>query len=221
MRILRFFLVALFLPCYASAQLVGGGFKPGYYYDLNGVKNEGYINQKPSSFSRSSKADNAILFKPGKSGSRQLVYAHNMLSYVVGQDSFAVVTLPSSINNTRYRIDFAKVLFDEKVKVYLIQEKLSPSFGLSAGNRGAMPSINFSNYRTKIYLFGSNGNSVEVMDKKNYRDVLAVVFRDNPLFLNRLNNNQVDYDEIENLSKEYDGQRQEKLKANPGQSLSQ
>ncbi len=203
MRFFLFFFIAVFSAGHSVAQIIGGDFKPGYYYDLDGIKNEGYINQKPSSLSRSAKSDNAILFKSGKSSKKHLVYAGNIQSYVVDADSFAVVTLPSSVNGTRYRIDFAKVLFDEKVKVFLIDEKTSPSFGLSAGNRGAMPSINISNFARKIYLFGNSGNSVELMDKKNYKDVLTSVLAAYPDLVDKVNSSQTDYDDIEALSKEY------------------
>ncbi len=211
MRFLLFLFLTVFFTDYSIAQIVGGSFKPGYYYDLDGVKNDGYINQKPSSLSRSAKTDNAILFKSGKSSRKRLVYAGNIQSYVVDADSFAVVTLPASMRDVRYRIDFAKVLFDEKVKVFLIDEKVSPSFGLSAGNRGAMPSINLSDFGRKIYLFGSSGNSVEVMDKKNYREVLSSALAAYPDLVDKVNSGQMGYDDIERLSKEYLGKRSSKL----------
>lgn len=207
MRLFLFFLAAACFSVTARAQIVGGGFKPGYYYDSKGEKHEGYINPRPSSLSRSSKAENAFLFRSGKSSKKHLVYAGEVQSYVTDADSFAVVALPASVHDTRYRVDFAKVLFDEKIKVYLIEEKLSPSFGLSAGNRGAMPSINFSNYRTKIYLYGGSGNSVEVMDKKNYQYILPSVLAAYPDLSEKVKNSQIDYDEIEMLSEEYFNKR--------------
>lgn len=203
MRSFLFLFAGVFLTGYVNAQIIGGGFKPGCYYDINGVKNEGYINQKPSALSRSSKPDNAILFKSTKNGKKHLVYARDIQSYVVNADSFAVVTIPSSVNEARYRVDFAKVLFDEKTKVFLIEEKASPSLGLSAGSRGAMPSINFSNFGATLYLYGSNGNSTEVMDKKNYKYILASVLSGYPDLLDRINNNQIDYDEVKMLSDDY------------------
>ena len=203
MRFLLLLVTACFVASYADAQLIGGGFKPGYYYDSKGIKVEGFINQKPSSLSRSNKASNAILFKSSKDSKKELVYAVDMQSYVVDADSFAVVTLPASIHDTRYRIGFAKVLFDEKTKVYLIEEKASPSFGLSAGNRGAMPSVNFSNYRTKVYLFGENGNTVELMDKKNFHEVLSSVLSAYPELRDKVNSNEVKFEDIERLSEEY------------------
>ena len=202
MRYVSFLLVLLFFASSGMAQIIGGSFKKGYYYDLDGQKIEGFINQKPSVVGRASKAEKAILFKSTKDAEKQLVYASDIQSYVVAADSFAVIT-PPAVLRSRYQLDFARVLFDEDEKVFLIEEKASPAFGIGAGTGGVMPSVSISNAKTRIYMYGTTGDSLGLLDRRNFKEVLSSILKDYPDLLNKLNNKKTGFEDIESLSEEY------------------
>jgi len=113
------FAFSLILILTAHAQMFGGKFEQGYYYDINGQKVEGLINDNTSGKGPVPN-EGYIVFKENDKAEKQKLSASMIHGFVVGVDSFIVARAPRLGGWSKYDLDFLRVVINDSTKLYTI-----------------------------------------------------------------------------------------------------
>ena len=118
-------LIAIFLVCssvsFSQGMISLEKFEPGHYYDSAGNKVTGLLKFKygGSAFSSKKDGDCELLFRAEKGEKRQKFNTREIRSFVIGNDSFAIVKNFDLNAFVYYPQDFAKVIESGKINLYL------------------------------------------------------------------------------------------------------
>lgn len=101
-------------------------FEEGYYFSKTGEKIEGLIKLKKSDYSSFKKKFTRIIFKSSESSTTQSFSIEDIKSFVVAQDSFAIVKdIKVNHLNGKFEKDFAKVIETGDLNLYQHQSRVS------------------------------------------------------------------------------------------------
>lgn len=198
---MRIYLILLFAfsSLMAKAQLFGlipiNKFEKGYYYDLNNQKIIGKIDIKASSRSILFK-DQFILYKVDNFKPEIKVTLDGIKSVVIGADSFIVAHTPP--------VQFYKVEFDGALKIYSTSEYESVPTVTGAHGPGPMfVGGGMVSSKKTVYLFGKSTDSLSLINRKNFIEVMPQIMADNPEVVGLILNKTYKYGSIKDLISVY------------------
>ncbi|MBE7176074.1 MAG: hypothetical protein INR69_06705 [Mucilaginibacter polytrichastri] len=200
------FLLALAAPANAQAF---NKFIPGHFTDDKGFVYNGLICLRPSYYEKGSDYPH-ILYKPTENGSKQNIPLENVTSFVIARDSF--VTARNAQNREFY---WLRVLIDAPVKVFSMEipgtrsAPVRPSIGIGGGGgfgvgMGGGVGINLGGGKGKnAYVYGRDESAVQVLDRKNYNEVMEKVLADRPDLLEQVRDKKFRFGDLEKLADTY------------------
>lgn len=208
---MRYLIIISFLLIYnvSNAQLLGLGnrWEAGYYYDVNGQKVNGLIDQRPSGRSPQP-GEGFILFKETKDAEKQKLSASMIRSYVIATDSFTVTHNNYNELRTENGMDFIKVLVDEPLKLYAgsthTGSAVRPSIGGGLGSGGGIGggiSINLGKGGSSrfVYYYGTNPDMLTEVTRKNFAEIMTEIFASQPDAVEKIKNKTYKFNDIPDL----------------------
>ena len=148
-----------------------GQYKQGHYHTKDGIKVEGLLRMEygDHAFRSKENGDCFISFKDKKEEKRVKLTTADICCFVIEKDSFAVIKNFTLNFLVHYPRDFAQVLQDGRIKLYLYYSVVSNS-----GSGGLMYS------RTvKEWVIEKNGQ-VEKLTKKVFKNLMPQLLEDYP-----------------------------------------
>lgn len=172
MKSFLFHILTLFIVNSTIAQ----DYKRGKYYDQNNNKYEGYINEKFMSFDASA----LFQFKDSLSAIKRKVKKHEVSSYVIEEDSFAIIK-DIYIGPTVYvESDFARVIESGKIGLYQLDVYIP---GVPGAGGGAPVTYGGN---TGYLILVKDGNSYRMSKPKDFKKTLPELVADSPKVFNSL-----------------------------------
>lgn len=202
--------IALFISCATQAQIFKT-YKEGYYYNTSGQKVTGVISFLPYK--------DHIFFKPDKDGSSEKIHIEDITAVVISRpmhDSLTVMTEENK-ENKKY---FAKFLFASHTTKFYHKFRAyssggTPTMGLQAvpnmGSTGSQPafhnnivwSTSPSYSGTMQIAMYQEGNTTYEITKNNFIEVLSKAFADAPDLVQRIQNKEFKFKNLDNIFVEY------------------
>jgi len=187
----KLFIVPLLLFVYISAD--AQSFLPGSYYTPSGEKVTGLI------FIPGNRT--LIVFKKDDDAKREAIKLNDLKAVVIPAltDSLVVVTEDDK-DDKKY---FAKFLFATPVTTfyYKIREQFHPGNpDVPLGAPVAKSPGEVMRKMTPMYL---DGNTTRELTKANYIDVLARAFADDPGLVQKIQNKEFKFKELDDIFDEY------------------
>jgi len=194
-------------------------WQPGYFYDIKGNKESGFIWMHPSG--KPSVSEEAFIeFKEDNKQNPFKLSASELRSFVVGRDSFIVAAAPRT-SDWRNELDFVRVVLDvDELKLYYFGGNGSggggfhPELGIGAGvgggsggfggGVGAGVSIPIggggrnSGNRTEYY-YGRNTAEMKLLTPANFVDVMSEIMGDEPDVVDQLHQNKFNLGNMDKL----------------------
>jgi len=212
----------------ASAQMFGGGFEQGYYYDINGQKVEGLIN-KNTSGKGPVPNEGYIVFKENDKAEKQKLSASMIHGFVVGPDSFVVAHAPRNGAWSKYELDFLWVSVDASTKLYTIYgsdrgrggrgggggPRVSTGLGIGGGFGGGLGmgiSLGSGLFggggggggsAHNTYYYGADVNNIAEVTKQNFVDIMTDVLADEPEVVQQIKDKKYKFGDMDALIKHY------------------
>lgn len=143
-------------------------YKTGYYYQKDGTKVEGLLRLEygDHGFKSKENGDCYISFKTTREDKREKFTAADICCFVIEKDSFAVIKNFTLNFMVDYPRDFAQVLQDGKIKLYLYYSVVSHS--MTAPSK-----------TVKEWVIEKNG-VVEKLTRKKFKELMPVLLEDYP-----------------------------------------
>jgi len=185
-------LILLFFVDIANAQK----WQPGYFYDNDGNKNVGFIANYINDEYIRDPNQKSFLFKAGPNDNYSKIFAGNITSFVVAQDSF-VVSDSRILNET----PFLQVATNGPLKLYIARlPRHTPEFGLgtqigflSIGGATSFP------YTKNKYYYGNNPDNITELTRKDFIDVMSRVMADKPEVVKKIQDKDYRYGDMNDL----------------------
>jgi hypothetical protein len=218
----------MLLAVTAKAQMFGGKFEAGYYYDINGQKVEGLINENTSG-KGPIPYEGYIIFKEAEKAPKQNLSASMIHGYVIGRDSFIVAHSPRNGAWSKYELDFVRVVVNAPTKLYTIngsdhsgggsgsRPSVSTGFGVGGGiGSGVGLGLSLGSglfggggSSHNAYYYGTETNNMAEVNKQNFIDVMSEVLADEPDVVEKIKNRKYKIGDMDALIKYYNGLREE------------
>jgi len=216
--IMRSILIILFFMLIAVSAK-SQKWQPGYFYDVKGNKETGFINAHPGG--KGPIKDEAFIeFKDNNKGNPFKLSASDLKSFVIGRDSFVVAGEPPT-SNWQYGLDFVKVEVNEDLKLFVFRGEgnggigssgIQPAFeggvgggtGGYGGGIGAGISIPIGHGGGKggnrvAYYYGENTAQMKELTPLNFVDIMSDMMGDDPDIADAIHNNKYNLGNIEKL----------------------
>jgi hypothetical protein len=213
----------------------------GAFTDMKGNRVTGFINPNPSG-KGPIKDEGFIEFKDDEKTNPYKLSASDLKSFIVGKDSFVVAHAPQNSMWTKKELDFVKVEINEETKLYVAIVGMGTGGGKGFGVRPVGEvgmGTGFGGYGggyggggvglelgsgggkyTKVqstYYYGANTAEMQMVTPQNFKDVMGDIMGDEPDVLDKINNNQFSflniqkliayYKQVKEADKEVKGQR--------------
>jgi hypothetical protein len=174
-------------------------WQPGYFYDIKGTKNTGFIRTDPRG-KGPIKDEGFIEYKEDEKASSIKLSASDVRSFVAGRDSFVVAASPRE-GWAKYDVDFVKVVVDAPIRLFEAKGSagggggsglgIRPEVGVGAGTGGygggfgggiSIPlGGGGSRGSTKtLYFYGANTAEMKLITNENFTDIMSEVMGDEP-----------------------------------------
>ncbi len=192
---MRFTLISLsfmLLVITARAQK----WQPGYFYDIKGTKNTGFIRVDPRG-KGPIKDEGFIEYKEDDKAAAIRLSASDLRSFVVGRDSFIVAMAPRD-GWAKYEMDFVKVVVDAPIRLFEAQGSaggsrgfgIEPGIGIGGGSGGfgggfgggiSIPLGGGGRGSAKtVYFYGANTAEMKPVTNENFIDIMSEIMGDEP-----------------------------------------
>jgi hypothetical protein len=194
MRTILLVLCILSVTFSAKAQLFGGDWSEGSYYDLSGKKVSGLISWTPPQKSFLSNAGDYINYKANKEAKKIKVPSTQLQGFIIEQDSFVV-----SHYKDLTKAPFLEVLLNSPVKLYVSSISVSSAPVMMGGGAiGAMmaPGIRGG---SKNYYYGTGTEDITKLDKKQFIEVMSKLMASKPEVVAKIQNKTFKYSKIADL----------------------
>jgi hypothetical protein len=196
-------------------------WQPGYFYDIKGNKETGFIWLHPSGKPAISE-EAFIEFRENNKENPFKLSASDLKSFVVGRDSFTVASAPRT-SDWKNELDFVKVTLDvDELKLYFFNGNggggsgFHPELGVGAGTGigggsggfGGGVGAGFSvpiggsggGKGSKIeYYYGANTAEMKRLTPANFVDVMSEIMGDEPDVVDQLHQNKFNLGNIDKL----------------------
>jgi hypothetical protein len=185
-------LLALTLGFNASAQLFNK-YVPGYVVMNNGDTRRGLLKYD--------KSIKKVLFKEGKDSAQQKLTAYQLKSFVMEEDSFAVIKNFEN-GSQAFDTDFAEVICAGRVNLYLHvdygqQRMMSSQVG------GAMM---MSGGGAETYIAEKGGVKYRIR-RRDFKDTIFLLVGDDAGLVKRINEGELQYEELDEILYTYNKAR--------------
>ncbi len=177
-----------------------GQFKQGHYYEKDGTKVTGLIKFKYGGnvFTDKSDGDCSIIFKTGKRGKKVKLTTNDICCFVIEKDSFSIIKNFRLNALVSYPQDFAKVLETGKINLYLYYSTVQ-----SGGQYGGGSST------VTCWVIEKEGKA-DKLTKKKFKELLPTYLSDYPKLLDKIENDQLGYNDTENIIRMYNDSHKNK-----------
>jgi len=226
------FVCILLLAVNAKAQMFGGKFEQGYYYDINGQKVEGLINENTSGKGPLPN-EGYIIFKENDKADKQKLSASMIHGFVVGVDSFVVARAPRIGAWSKYDMDFLRVVINDTTKLYTIngsergkegrgggvRPSVSTGLGIGGGYGGGIGmglSLGSGLFggggggsTHAVYYYGSGTGDMVEVTKQNFVAAMTEVLAAEPEAVKKVVDKKYKLGDMEALLKYYNQLREE------------
>ncbi len=224
------FAFSLLLAFTAHAQMFGGKFEQGHYYDINGQKVEGLINDNTSGKGPIPN-EGYIVFKEDDKAQKQQLSASMIHGFVVGVDSFIVAHAPRLGGWSKYELDFLRVVINDSTKLYTIyggdrgkegrggmRPSVSTGLGIGGGYGGGLGmglSLGSGLFgggggsSHAIYYYGSGVGDMVEINKQNFVAAMTEVLAAEPEAVKKVIDKKYKLGDMEALLKYYNQLREE------------
>jgi hypothetical protein len=173
-------------------------WQPGYFYDIRGTKNAGFIRVNPSG-KGPIKDEGFIEFKEDDKASPIKLSTSDLRSFVAGRDSFIVAAAPRG-GWSKYEVDFVRVAVDGPIRLFEAKGSgggggsgfgIQPgiSMGASTGGYGSGFGGGISipigggggrGSSKTVYFFGENTAVMQPLTNENFIDIMSEIMGDEP-----------------------------------------
>jgi len=182
-----------------SAKSQSQKWQPGYFNDVKGNKETGFIRVNPSAHGPI-KDEGFIEFKENKKANPIILSASDLQSFIIGQDSFVVAHAPKNQMWSKKEFDFVKVVLDEDIKLYAAKGGsgrgghgliFEPGIGIGAGTGGygsgigagvsggiGIPIGGGGDDGKTTWYFGTNTAEMRQLTDENFEDVMSDMMGD-------------------------------------------
>jgi hypothetical protein len=193
-------------------------WQPGYFYDIRGIKNPGFINQNPSG-KGPIKNEAFIEYKDSEKATPIRLSASDIRSYVADRDSFAVAYPPSD-GWAEEQLAFIRVAVNAPLGLYVAR-----SGGSSGGGRGinihpnVAGGLSTGGYGSGVggglaidiggggrrgggrmgYFYGTNASQLKPITSENFIDVMSEVMGDEPTVVEKIRDKKFSPNNMESL----------------------
>lgn len=173
----------------------------GYFYDVKGTKNTGFIRVDPRG-KGPIKGEGFIEYKEDEKAEPIKLSASDLRSFVAGRDSFIVAVAPAQ-GWAKYDLDFVRVAVDAPLRLFEAKGSVggggsgvgfSPGIGVGmaggggtggfGGGLGGGISIPIGGGRGRggkaVYYYGANTASMKPITNENFVDVMTEIMGDEP-----------------------------------------
>lgn len=223
MKIIVLLFSILLLAFNTKAQFGGGKFEPGYYYDINGQKVDGFIDRNPSG-KGIVKNEGFIVFKEEDKAPKQRLSASMIHGFVVAKDSFTIAHAPQYGAWSKNELDFVKVIVNGPTKLYAINGnsnggggsgiRLTPALSTGIGTGGSSGigsgvgitlggggggSGGGTNRIT--YYYGESTTTMVELKPQTFIDVMTDIMGDEPQVVEKIRNKTFNYNNMDSLVK--------------------
>lgn len=228
------FALTLLLAINANALMFGGKFEQGYYYDINGQKVEGLINDNTSGKGPMPN-EGYIIFKETDKAPKQQLSASMIHGFVVGADSFIVAHAPRLGAWSKYDMDFLRVVINDSTKLYTIygsergkesrgggvRPSVSTGLGIGGGMGGGIGmglSLGSGLFgggggsSHAVYYYGSGVGDMVEINKQNFVAAMSEVLAAEPEAVKKVIDKKYKLGDMEALLKYYRQLREEHSK---------
>ena len=223
------FALSLLLAFTARAQMFGGKFEQGYYYDINGQKVEGLINDNTSGKGPIPN-EGYIIFKETDKAPKQQLSASMIHGFVVGVDSFIVAHAPRLGSWSKYELDFLRVVINDSTKLYTIyggdrgkesrggmRPSVSTGLGIGGGYGGGLGMglslgsglFGGGGSSHAVYYYGSGVGDMVEINKQNFVAAMTEVLAAEPEAVKKVIDKKYKLGDMEALLKYYNQLREE------------
>jgi hypothetical protein len=225
------FAFSLLMAFTAHAQMFGGKFDQGYYYDINGQKVEGLINDNTSGKGPLPN-EGYIFFKENDKAEKQKLSASMVHGFVVGVDSFIVAHAPRLGGWSKYELDFLRVVINDSTKLYTIyggdrgkegrggvRPSVSTGLGIGGGYGGGLGmglSLGSGLFggggggsSHAIYYYGSGVGDMVEINKQNFVAAMSEVLAAEPEAVKKVIDKKYKLGDMDALLKYYHQLREE------------
>ena len=118
---------------------------------------------------------------------------NDVKSFVIGNDSFAIIKSFSRSGMTQYDKDFARVVVTGSLTLYShCQETNAGSPGLGSASTGI-----------ECFYFIKKDGDLYRLKRKDFKDSVQTIFGDDTKLMNEINNGVFSFDTIEQIVAEY------------------
>ncbi|MFM7858162.1 MAG: hypothetical protein ACKO96_41145 [Flammeovirgaceae bacterium] len=171
-----------------------GQFKDGHYYKKDGTKISGLIKFKYGGnvFTNKSDGDCSISFKTDKRGKKINLTTNDICCFVIEKDSFAIIKNFRLNAFVTYPQDFAQVLEIGKINLYLYYSTVQSGSGQYGGIVSTVTD----------WVIEKDGKA-DKLTKKKFKELVPLYLVDYPELLDKINNDQLKYDDSEKIIKMY------------------
>ncbi len=171
-------------------------WQPGYFYDIKGTKNTGFIRVDPRG-KGPIKDEGFIEYKEDDKAASIKLSASDLRSFVAGRDSFIVAMAPRE-GWAKNEMDFVKVVIDAPIRLFEAQGSaggnrgfgVEPGIGIGGGTGGfgggfgggiSIPIGGGSRGSTKtVYFYGANTAEMKPLTNENFIDIMSEIMGDEP-----------------------------------------
>ena len=185
--------IPVWLMLFICAQSFGQ-YKEGHYYRKDGVRVDGLLRLEygDHAFRSKENGDCFISFKATKEEKRARLTTADICCFVIEKDSFAVIKNFTLNFLVHYPRDFAQVLQDGRIKLYIYYSVVSNS-----GSGGLM----YSN-AVKEWVIEKNGQ-VEKLTKKIFKNLIPQWLEDYPQLKEKVTSKELRFRDIPEIIKAY------------------
>ncbi len=171
-----------------------GQYKEGYYYQKDGTKVNGLLRLQygGNGFKDKSNGDCYISFKETREHKRVKLTTKDICCFVIEKDSFAIIKNFTLNFAVHYPRDFAQVLQDGKIKLYLYYSVVSNT------TSGGM----MSSRTIKEWVIEKEG-LVEKFRKKAFKKLMPVLIDDYPELKEKLATGELRFRDTPEIIKTY------------------
>lgn len=169
-----------------------GQFKEGYYYDKDGAKVSGLLkfSYGGNAFTDKSDGDCSLLFKTNNRAKKVKLTTNDICCFVIEKDSFSIIKNFRLNAIVTYPQDFAKVLDTGKINLYVYYSTVD-----AVGPYGGVSTV-------ADWVVEKDGKA-DKLTKKKFKELMPSYLSDYPELLAKINNDELDYNDIEKIIKMY------------------
>ena len=170
----------------------------GYVVTLENIRIKGYLRLETGDLTRGKKI--LLLKKPNDNP--QIFYSRELKGYVYKKDTFKIIqNLQPYLDDTKV-IERAEAKIIDRGKLTLFEIPVQyystiPMFGV--GTVGSMRALK-TEY---VYVIADTKNELIGVKKENFNEELSILLKDAPEILERINNKELRFKNLDKIVKEY------------------